>query len=292
MTNTAKRIAKRIDSHQHFWTLARNDYGWLTPELTTLYRDFQPEHLAPLLSAANIDATVLVQAAPTVEETTYLLSLAEEWDVIAGVVGWVDMTRGHEAVATLTRLAQNPKFRGIRPMIQEIEDPEWMLDQRLAPVFEALIEQDLCFDALVKPEHLPYLLELLRRYPALKMVIDHGAKPRIAAAEWAPWAEDMARIASGAAVYCKLSGLITEAAPQQTDADIRPYFDHLLRLFGAERLLWGSDWPVLNLAGDYAGWHKTCRQWTAELSAAERGAIFGDNAIRFYGLKIGQVNSE
>ena len=286
MTNTEKRIAQRIDSHQHFWSLSRNDYGWLTPELTTLYRDFQPEHLAPLLSAANIDATVLVQAAPTVEETTYLLSLAEEWDVIAGVVGWVDMNRGHEAVATLTRLAQNPKFRGIRPMIQNIEDPEWMLDQRLAPVFEALIEQDLCFDALVKPQHLPYLLELLRRYPALKTVVDHGAKPRIAAAEWEPWAEDMARIASGATAYCKLSGLITEAAPEQTDADIRPYFDHLLRLFGPERLLWGSDWPVLNLAGDYAGWHKTCRQWTAELSAAERGAIFGDNAIRFYGLTI------
>ena len=260
--------------------------------MNTLYRDFQPEHLAPLLRAANIDATVLVQAAPTVEETAYLLSLAEEWDVIAGVVGWVDMTGGHEAVATLTRLAQNPKFRGIRPMIQDIEDPEWMLDQRLAPVFEALIEQDLCFDALVKPEHLPCLLELLRRYPALKTVIDHGAKPGIARAEWEPWAEDMARIASGASAYCKLSGLITEAAPEQTDADIRPYFDHLLRLFGAGRLLWGSDWPVLNLAGDYAGWHKTCRQWTAELSAAEQRAIFGDNAIRFYGLKIGQENSE
>lgn len=288
MTNTAKRI----DSHQHFWTLARNDYGWLTPELTTLYRDFQPEHLAPLLQAANIDATVLVQAAPTVEETTYLLSLAGERDFIAGVVGWVDMTGGHEAVATLTRLAQNPKLCGIRPMIQNIEDTEWMLDKRLAPVFEALIEQDLCFDALVKPEHLPCLLELLRRYPALKTVIDHGAKPRIAGAEWAPWAEDMARIASAAAVCCKLSGLITEAAPEQTDADIRPYFDHLLRLFGAERLLWGSDWPVLNLAGDYAGWHKTCRQWTAELSAAEQRAIFGDNAIRFYGLKIGQGDPE
>ena len=286
MTNTAKRIAKRIDSHQHFWTLARNDYGWLTPELTTLYRDFQPEHLAPLLSAANIDATVLVQAAPTVEETAYLLSLAEKWEVIAGVVGWVDMTGGHEAVATLTRLAQNPKLRGIRPMIQEIEDPEWMLDQRLAPVFEALIEQDLCFDALVKPEHLPCLLELLRRYPALKTVIDHGAKPQIAGAEWEPWAADMARIASAAAACCKLSGLITEAAPEQTYADIRPYFDHLLRLFGPERLLWGSDWPVLNLAGDYASWHKTCRQWTAELSAAEQRAIFGDNAMRFYGLTI------
>lgn len=286
------QVARRIDSHQHFWALARNDYGWLTPELKTLHRDFQPEHLAPLLRAASIDATVLVQAAPTVEETAYLLSLAGERDVIAGVVGWVDMTGGHEAVATLTWLAQNPKFRGIRPMIQDIEDPEWMLNKRLAPVFEALIEQDLCFDALIRPEHLPCLLELLRRYPALKTVIDHGAKPRIARAEWEPWAEDMARIASSAAVCCKLSGLITEAAPEQTDADIRPYFDHLLRLFGAGRLLWGSDWPVLNLAGDYASWHKTCRQWTAALSAAEQRAIFGDNAIRFYGLEIGQVDSE
>ena len=288
MTNTAKRI----DSHQHFWRLARKDYGWLTPELTTLYRDFLPEHLAPLLRAANIDATVLVQAAPTVEETAYLLSLAGEEDFIAGVVGWVDMTRGHEAVATLGRLAQNPKFRGIRPMIQEIEDPEWMLDKRLAPVFEALIEGDLCFDALVKPEHLPCLLELLRRYPALKAVIDHGAKPRIAASEWEPWAEDLAHIASGASVCCKLSGLITEAAPEQSDADLRPYFDHLLDLFGPGRLLWGSDWPVLNLAGDYAAWHETCSQWTAELSAAERRGIFGENAIRFYGLKPGRRNPE
>ena len=288
MTNTAKCI----DSHQHFWTLARNDYGWLTPELKTLYRDFQPAHLAPLLHAAHIDATVLVQAAPTTEETDYLLSIAREQTFIAGVVGWIDMERGHDAVSELLRLAQNPKFCGIRPMIQDIEEPAWMLDERLAPVFEALIEHDLCFDALVKPEHLPFLLELLRRYPALKTVIDHGAKPRIARSEWSPWAEDMAQIATRTAAYCKLSGLITEAGPEHTYTDLRPYCDHLLRSFGAGRLLWGSDWPVLNLAGDYASWHETCHRWMAERSDAERRLIFGDNAIKFYGLNIGQRISE
>ena len=162
----------RVDSHQHFWRLARGDYGWMTPDLGAIYRDFEPADLKPLLEAGGINATVVVQAADTVAETEFLLSLADEHDLIAGVVGWIDMEAG-DAVATLERLRQNPKFKGIRPMIQEIADDDWVLRPALDPVFDALAEMELCFDALVLPRHLPRLLKRLQKHPALACVIDH-----------------------------------------------------------------------------------------------------------------------
>ena len=276
----------RIDSHQHFWTLDRKDYGWLTPDLDTLYRDYSPVHLEPLLKDAAIDYTILVQAAPTVVETNYLLLLAEDHDFVAGVVGWVDMDQGQDAITELQRLRAHSRFRGIRPMIQDIEDPAWMLDSNLDPVFRALIEYGLCFDALVTPTHLSHLLQLLKRYPELKVVVDHGAKPRIGDLEWEPWANDIARVAEETSAYCKLSGLITEASSDQQYDDLWSHFDHLYSQFGAKRLMWGSDWPVLNLAGDYAGWHEVCRDWTSDLSARQQRSIFGSTAIEFYGLTL------
>ena len=275
---------QRIDSHQHFWTLDRDDYGWLAPQMTALYRDFLPTDLAPLLAQAGIHRTVLVQAAPTLEETRYLLELAGRCDFVAGVVGWVDMTGGQASVDVLGTLRENPSFLGVRPMIQDIADPAWMLQRSLRPVFEYLCVSGLTFDALVKPLHLPNLLALLKRLPELRTVIDHGAKPDIAAGQWGRWARWIDRIAQETSAYCKLSGLVTEAHEHHSFLDLVPYMDHLLASFGSDRLMWGSDWPVLNIRSNYASWVAATQRWLAPLADSKRKAIEGQNAIRFYRL--------
>lgn len=275
----------QVDAHQHFWRLARGDYGWLTADLAPLYRDFEPADLAPLLRGAGVGHSVAVQAAPTLAETRFLLGLADATPWIAGVVGWVDL-EAPGAARALAEIARHPKLVGVRPMIQDLPDPAWMLRDALTPAFEALIDLDLCFDALVRPEHLPHLEKLLARHPRLRTVVDHGAKPAIGAGGFDAWAPAIARIAAASDACCKLSGLATEAGPGWTADALRPYVDHLLDAFGPQRLLWGSDWPVLNLAGDYPGWRAATRALLAGASDAERAAVLGGNAIRCYRLAV------
>jgi L-fuconolactonase len=274
----------RVDSHQHFWSLQRGDYDWLTPELEALYRDFLPPDLEPILKAGGVQRTIAVQAAATVAETEYLLRLAEEHTFIAGVVGWVDMDEPETALNDLNRLQNNPHFLGVRPMIQNIADPDWMLRDSLTPIFEKLIELNLRFDALVLPPHLENLRTLLGRHPQLQCVIDHAAKPAIADASWQPWADNMAALAQETNCYCKFSGLLTEAGDRTDDDTLQPYAAHLLECFGPQRLMWGSDWPVLTLAGDYAAWLQQSERLLKHLPEVERAAVFGDTATTFYGL--------
>ncbi|GLO75186.1 hydrolase [Phaeobacter italicus] len=274
----------KIDAHQHFWALERGDYGWLTPELKPIYRDFLPDDLQPSLRRAGIEGTVLVQAAPTVAETEYLLSLAAENSFIKGVVGWVDFD-APDAAQEIAKLAGNPALVGLRPMIQDIDDPNWMLDENLAPAYQALQHYDLAFDALVLPRHLGQLLELLKRYPNMRSVIDHGAKPEIRDSAFSDWAADMAALAYGTNAYCKLSGLVTEAARDWTTENLRPYVDHLLDTFGPQRLIWGSDWPVCTLASSYDRWVDTTETLLATQTDADRVAILGGNAANFYNLR-------
>lgn len=273
----------RIDAHHHLWTLARGDYGWMSPALGPIYRDFTSEDLAPLLADAGIDRTVLVQAADTVAETEFMLSLADETPFIAGVVGWVDM-EAPNAVATLERLARNPHFKGIRPMIQEIANDDWILRPELDRVFDALAAMELRFDALVLPRHLPRLLRRLDQHPDLKCVIDHGAKPALATGDLHDWRQDMTRLARGTAACCKLSGLVTEAGPNWTPALLQPARDLILEEFGANRTMFGSDWPVLNLASDYQTWVGTVESLVSDLSDPEREAVWGRTAAKFYGI--------
>lgn len=273
--------APLIDSHQHFWSVARADYGWLTPALPVLYRDFLPDDLAPLLASTDITRTVLVQAAPTLAETRYLLDLAQQTPFVAAVVGWVDM-RAADAPEIIAMLAAQPRFRGIRPMLQDIPDVEWIRHPDLRPVFASLIAHGLSFDALVRTEHLSALLEVMQRYPSLPVVIDHGAKPNIAAGERNDWARQMHVIARDSAACCKVSGLATEAAPGATLDVMRPYLDVLFECFGANRLMWGSDWPVVNLACDYEAWWEMTQQYLAPLDRAAREAVLGGTARRFY----------
>lgn len=273
----------RIDAHQHFWTLARGDYGWMSPALGPIYRDFTPDDLAPLLAEAGIDRSILVQAADTVAETEFMLSLADQADWIAGVVGWID-TEAPDAIATLERLARHPKFKGIRPMIQEIPDDDWVLRDDLDPVFDALGAMGLRFDALVLPRHLPRLLRRLDRHPDLKCVIDHGAKPALASGELTEWRADMTRLAEETPAFCKLSGLVTEIGPDWTIDQLRPASDLILQAFGAERVMFGSDWPVLNLASDYQTWVGTADALVSDLTEAARASVWGHTAARFYGV--------
>jgi L-fuconolactonase len=271
----------RIDAHQHFWALARGDYGWLTPALGPIHRDFGPADLAPLLRARGIEATILVQAAPTLAETRYLLSIAAASPLVAGVVGWVDLA-APDAVSHIARLANDRLLVGIRPMVQDIADDDWLLWDELIPGLAALARLHLVFDALVLPRHLPRLLRVVERHPDLIFVIDHLAKPPVAQGALTPWAEDIAALAAHPNVMCKLSGLITEAAPDWMVDDLRPYAAHVLACFGPDRVLWGSDWPVVDLAGGYDAWWQATEALLAGLPAADKAAILGGNAQRVY----------
>jgi L-fuconolactonase len=270
-----------IDSHQHFWTTSRSDYGWLAPDDPVLYRDFGPQDLTPLIAPKGIEQTVLVQAAPTVEETLYLLDIAQGTKWVAAVVGWVGLDEpGLEQV--LDELAAQPAFRGVRPMIQDIADDAWMLGERVSTGLRALQARGLSFDALVHPRHLSRLLVLLERHPDLRVVIDHAAKPEIRTRSFDEWAAGIARIAAETRASCKLSGLVTEAGPSWQSDDLRPYVAHLVECFGAERLMWGSDWPVVELAGGFDRWWETTEALLAGLSDNERASILGGTAARFY----------
>lgn len=268
----------RIDAHQHFWDLKRGDYSWLTSDLAVIYRDFAPKDLRPFLDRHAIDATILVQAADTDAETDFMLALADEHAWIVGVVGWVNM-EAPGAAARLRHLAKHPKFVGIRPMIQDISDDNWMLRPDLSTAFETLIDLGLRFDALLKPQHLDPFMKFLELYPDLRIIIDHCAKPEIRNKAFQPWADKIEQIANTSQCYCKLSGLITEAAEDWSDADIQPYGAHILKCFGPDRVVFGSDWPVLKLAGDYTKWITFVEQ----ISNPEMHAnLFGNNAARFY----------
>jgi len=274
----------RIDAHQHFWSLARSDYGWLTDEAhPRIYRDFGPPDLEILLRENAVQRTVLVQAAPTAAETEFLIGLARKTHFVAGVVGWVDLA-AKAAPAVIERLAVDELVLGIRPMIQDIADDDWMLSPVLGPALRCAREARLRFDALVKPRHLPVLLTFLERNPDLLVVVDHGAKPEIRTGQIAQWARDIRALARETPAFCKLSGLAGEAGEDWTVEQLKPFVDILLEAFGPDRLMWGSDWPVLNEVGTYAAWCRATEKLLQSLSEAERQKVFGDTAAQFYGL--------
>ena len=275
-----------VDAHQHFWRPDRGDYGWLRPSDGVLYRDYLPQDLAPLIAAHHVQATVLIQAAPTEAETRYLLDLAAQADFIAGVVGWVDM----EAAGAAKRIADlvahgNGKLKGLRPMVQDIADPQWLLKPVLDPAFEAMIEHGLAFDALVLPRHLQTLQARLLRYPKLRAVLDHAGKPDIAGKEFSGWAGDVAQLAQELPLlHCKLSGLLTQAGEGAGADELEPYVGHLFEHFGPKRLMWGSDWPVLNLKSDYGYWLELAQTLVRRHAPGHEQDVFGATAIGFYAL--------
>ncbi|TPQ52280.1 amidohydrolase [Prosthecomicrobium hirschii] len=279
-------MTRRIDAHQHYWEPRRGDYGWMPADDPVLSRSYRPADLAPQLEGAGFEATVLVQAAPTPDETEYLLGIADACPTVAKVVGWIDFERPDQR-ARLERFAAHPKFAGVRPMIQDIADVDWMLRADVQWAFAAVADLDLTFDALGFSRHLDNFLTVFRRNPGLRVVVDHAMKPRIrdrgtAADDFSAWAAGMAAIARETQAFCKLSGLVTEAEPGWTVEALRPTVDHLLDTFGPRRLMFGSDWPVCRLRTEYAGWVSAAEALTADLGAADRAEIFGGTAARFY----------
>jgi L-fuconolactonase len=273
-----------IDAHFHIWQLARGDYGWLTPDLQPIYRDVTIADWWTVAGPCDVSRGILVQAAPTAAETAFLLAQAgRHRERIAGVVGWIDM-QAADAPANIAALASNTLLLGVRPMLHDIPDPAWILGGHLSSALAAIAQAGLTFDALVRPVHLPHILELAHRHPTLRIVIDHGAKPAIASDAFDPWAGDIALIARETKAFCKLSGLLTEAGSRADIGNIRRYVDHLLVCFGPKRVLWGSDWPVLELAAGYRHWRDMARAIVPEMFHAD---VFGQTALAAYDIKLG-----
>lgn len=274
----------RIDAHQHFWQRNRFEYAWMPAAPSPLARDYLPADLEPILERNRFDGCVAVQAAHDPREVDWLLNLAAEYPFIRGVVGWVDLTDAGVG-GTLDRLQRNPRFKGVRHLVQDEPDDEWLLRGDVLAGLRQLESRDLPFDLLLYPRHLPVIPRLVERLPRLRMVIDHAAKPRIAAGRLEGWAEDLARAAAFPQIYCKLSGMITEADRRDwKPGDLKPFVNHVLSCFGVDRLMFGSDWPVCLLAGT---WKAVLAAFTQAIGAQPmdtRERLLGDNAVRFYGL--------
>lgn len=271
-----------IDAHQHFWDITRGDYSWMDDSVAPIRRTILPRDLMPLSEAAGVTGTVLVQAAPTLAETRFLLGIAERTQLVRAVVGWIDLAA--EVEPQLQAIA-HPSLRGIRPMLQDIPDTDWILQPVVIGSLRRVAAAGLRLDALVTPRHLPAIERLARRLPELPIVIDHCAKPVFDGTDpGAAWRDGMAALAAHPQVMCKLSGLANEYGEGWSADTLRPVFHHVLASFGPRRLMWGSDWPVLELAGAYAGWLEVAQQLAADLRQEDRDSIFAGAATEFYNL--------
>lgn len=275
-----------IDTHQHFWNLDLLTYWWLDDSFGPLHRTYSPQELEPQLKKAGVSQTVLVQSANSYDDTRYMLQKSREFDWIAGVVGWVPLWNPREAEVMLDRFMQQPKFKGVRHLIHEEQDPKWLQQELVIEGLQLLADRGLSFDAVpVSNEQLLNIPIIAQKIPNLKIVIDHLAKPPIKEKGWQPWADTIKSCAEHPNVYGKLSGLNT-AADWETwsAADLQPYVDFALSCFGSERLMFGSDWPVAVLAGDYQKVKEEIAHCLAGLKAEEQSQIWSKTAESFYRL--------
>jgi L-fuconolactonase len=273
-----------LDAHQHFWRVDRGDYSWMTPDLTPLYRDFGPGDLAPLLEPAGITRTVLIQAAETEAETDFLLEIAARTDYVAGVVGWVDML-ADDFPARLAHYATRPKWAGIRPMLQE-HDPSLINDSRFRAALAEVARRGIPFDILTFPRHLSALIQAVKATPGLHAILDHISKPDMTRSMDQEWCGEIEALAAMPGVYCKISGLATEAGTDWSIDRIRPFVEFVAHAFGPDRLVFGSDWPVCTLAASYAQVLELARSILGSLYGSEQmQAIMETNGQRFYRLE-------
>jgi L-fuconolactonase len=274
----------KIDAHQHFWHYVPEDFGWIDDQMRALQRDFLPGDLKGEIQAAGVDGVVTVQARQCVEETDWLLDLAQDNDFIRGVVGWVPLVSS-EVEAVLERVAGAPQLVGARHVLHDEPDEDYMLRADFNDGVGLLQEYGLAYDVLIFERHLPQAVAFVDRHPEQVFVLDHIAKPRIAEGALEPWKTRVEELAEREHCYCKLSGLVTEADWNAwTPADLRPYWDTVLEAFGPERLMFGSDWPVCRLACDYSRWLRTIERLIAPLSDAERNRLLGGTAEEAYQL--------
>ncbi len=271
----------KLDSHQHFWRYDAVQYPWIPPG-SPLHRDWLPEDLAPLLDAAGLDGCIAVQARQTIEESRWLLELADTSPIIKGVVGWVDL-RSERVEEQLAELSPHPKFVGVRHVVQDEPDENFMLGDAFLRGISLLHRHGLTFDILIFPQQLPAAIELVRRFPEQPFVLDHIAKPQIKDGTISPWRERIRELAQHRNVTCKVSGMITEANHATWSAEeFAPYLDTVFEAFGAGRLMFGSDWPVCLLAGSYAEAFQLVSEFLSRFSSTERAAVLGATASAFY----------
>ncbi|HYI25827.1 MAG TPA: amidohydrolase family protein [Thermomicrobiales bacterium] len=284
---TDSQQPRRIDSHFHFWDPATRDYPWMPPDLK---RAYGPADLRPLLAANGFDAAILVQTVSEVEETREFLQIAADNDIVAGVVGWVDLI-DPQMPSTLDDIVhgENGKYLvGLRHQVHDEDDPDWLLQETVQRNLEAIAGHGIVYDLLVRTRELPSAITVARDFPHLRFVVDHIAKPPIASGEIDDWAALMREFAALGNVACKLSGMVTEADPAGwTPEDLTPYVATVVEIFGPERLMFGSDWPVCTLAASYDQVVAAARTVLTDLGVLDEAAeatIFGDTATHWYNL--------
>ena len=274
----------RIDAHHHLWQYRPAEYGWISDKMAVLQRNFLPDDLKREVQAVGVSGAVAVQARQTLGETEWLLGLADQNDFMLGVVGWVPLA-DPGLPAILERLAARPKLKGVRHVVQDEPDDNFILREEINAGVVALKRVNLVYDILVFERHLPQTIAFVDRHPDQPFVLDHIAKPRIKAGEISPWKERIAELARRPNVCCKLSGMVTEADWRSwTEEQLRPYMDVVLEAFGPSRLMFGSDWPVCLLATEYARWFELVSRFVGRLSADEQAEVLGGTAARIYNL--------
>jgi L-fuconolactonase len=275
----------RIDAHQHYWQIGRGDYGWITKELPELFRDYSPKDLVSHLKKHELDGSIVVQAAPTYEETDYILTLADQTPSILGVVGWLNLfDQNHRS--HYDRFRRNPKFVGFRIMIQDMNNPYRILEPDFVEAVRAYAEEDIPIDLLLLSDQLEPAIQLFKQVPGIRGVINHIAKPRIRDGVLEPWWSSIQEVARFPNIYCKLSGMVTEADHESWKPEnFTSYIRHVLNLFGSERVMFGSDWPVCLLAASYDQVVEVLKRALPEdWSETELIRVFGGNAKVFYKL--------
>ena len=276
----------RLDSHQHFWSYSESEYDWIDERMSRIRRDFAPGDLDPILRRNGFDGSVAVQVRQSLEETEYLLGLADEHDFIRGVVGWVDL-RSPGVRRDLERLSEQPRFRGVRHIVQAEPDDRFLLRDDFLRGVELLRDLDLTYDILVYHRHLPVVVDFAARFPEHRLILDHIGKPAIVKAELEPWASSIRKLGKFDNLYCKVSGMVTEADWRGWKrSDFALYLEIVLESFGPRRLLFGSDWPVAILAASYEEVVEIAADFLDPLSSTEKDAVFGGNAADFYGLEV------
>jgi L-fuconolactonase len=274
----------KIDAHQHFWSYTPEEYGWIGPDMAILKKDHLPADLSPLLESVGLDGTVAVQARQTLEETEWLLELADRYPFVKGVVGWLDL-RSPEMRGQLERFCAHPKFRAVRHVVQDEPDDQFMLREDFIHGLGMLAEFDLTYDILIFARHLPVACELVEKFPDQRFVLDHIAKPSIKDGELTPWDAHIRRLAAFPNVCCKVSGMVTEADWHQWQpSDFRPYLNAVFEAFGPQRVMFGSDWPVCTLAGTYADVVQIVSDYVQRFSEQEQAHVWGETARRSYGI--------
>ena len=274
----------KIDTHQHFWRYRADEYGWIGQGMEVLKKDFLPEHLAPLLKSTGMDGTVAVQARQSLEESRWLLELADQNPLIKGVVGWVDL-RSPEVEEQLGRFALHPKFVGVRHILEDEPDDRFMMREDFIRGIGKLAALHLTYDLLLLSHHLPVACELVEKFPGQPFVLDHLSKPLIKDRKRSPWDAEIRRLAAFPNVYCKVSGMVTQADWKSwKPEDFNPYLDVVFESFGTDRIMIGSDWPVCTLAGSYQDVMQIAADYVERLSSDEKSKVWNENAKRFYGI--------